>query len=66
MWAMEIRNRVETIAEPREAKLAGEENPCRIVRAEVLFGGSHGLDILFHGQRYQLRVTRSGKLILTK
>jgi hemin uptake protein HemP len=37
-----------------------------IIQADVLFGESNTLFIDLRGERYQLRRTRNGKLILTK
>ncbi|WP_240754686.1 hemin uptake protein HemP [Parasulfuritortus cantonensis] len=37
-----------------------------VIQAEALFQGRRVLIIEFRGEHYQLRQTRSGKLILTK
>ncbi|AKM31285.1 hypothetical protein AB870_15850 [Pandoraea faecigallinarum] len=38
----------------------------RVLTSDHLFQGTQCLNILHNGQTYQLRVTRYGKLILTK
>lgn len=35
-------------------------------RSETLFGGASEIRIEHRGERYSLRITRNGKLILTK
>lgn len=40
--------------------------PKRVVRSEDLFGAACEIVILHKGEEYRLRITRSGKLILTK
>ncbi|NTV96907.1 MAG: hemin uptake protein HemP [Thiobacillus sp.] len=42
------------------------EDPGTVVEAERLFKGGQVLVIEFRGERYRLRKTRNGKLILTK
>jgi len=37
-----------------------------VIRAETLFGESREIWIEYHGERYRLRITRRGKLILQK
>ncbi len=37
-----------------------------IIRAELLFQGSQEILIGHNGETYRLRITRNGKLILTK
>ena len=37
-----------------------------VLEAETLFGGSREIVIVHAGQRYRLRITQNGKLILTK
>lgn len=43
-----------------------QPEPERIVRAEELFRDRQELWIELHGERYRLRITRRGKLILQK
>lgn len=38
----------------------------RLIHAQQLFGQSRVVFIEYRGERYQLRQTRNGKLILTK
>ena len=38
----------------------------RTVRSEELMAGARGLVIVHNGETYHLRITRNGKLILTK
>ena len=40
--------------------------PPSPIPAECLFQGSHEIQISHQGERYRLRITRNGKLILTK
>ena len=47
-------------AEPSEPK------PTRRIRSSDLFGEAHEIQIEHAGETYRLRMTRSGKLILTK
>ncbi len=42
------------------------DQACRRVEAEALFAGAQVVEIAFRGERYFLRMTRAGKLILTK
>jgi hemin uptake protein HemP len=50
-----------------EANTSRQANPvARRVDARDLFRGSPIVLIEFQGERYQLRQTRAGKLILTK
>lgn len=51
-------------AHTADVAAAGATLPA--VPAEALFKGSPVLVIEFRGERYQLRKTRNGKLILTK
>ena len=46
--------------------LASGATPTRQVNSEALLGGSETLEIQHQGERYILRQTRAGKLILTK
>lgn len=45
---------------------ASEEGNQRIVRSDSLLQGQSHVLIAHHGETYQLRATRLGKLILTK
>ncbi len=58
-------NRDITQATPKPAQ---EEPPGapRVLLAHALFQGARTLVIELGGDRYQLRITRQGKLILTK
>lgn len=42
------------------------ENQPRVVPAESLFAGAREVMIELNGERYRLRITRRGKLILQK
>jgi hemin uptake protein HemP len=48
------------------AQLAGERPAERTLDTEALFAGATTVAIRHQGERYQLRITRQGKLILTK
>jgi len=52
---------------PKPSQEGGREPPKkRRVRAEELFGGASEIIIEHHGEEYRLRITKQGKLILTK
>jgi hemin uptake protein HemP len=44
---------------------ADETDPAR-VSVETLFDGAPEIRLMFRGAEYRLRITRNGKLILTK
>ena len=50
--------------QPERARSVGPQ-PLS-VDAATLFGGSREIIIVHNGERYRLRVTQNGKLILTK
>lgn len=52
------------MAEPHRSK--GDAAPPRSVTSETLLGGERELAIRHGDAEYRLRVTRAGKLILTK
>ena len=52
------RDRDETDEPPGEPEV--------VIRTEELFGGRREVWIEHHGERYRLRITRRGKLILQK
>lgn len=43
-----------------------EAAPPRTIRSEELMAGAREIVILHNGETYRLRITRNGKLILTK
>ena len=45
---------------------APEAKPCVVVQAKQLFGERREIVIEYEGERYKLRITRRGKLILQK
>lgn len=45
---------------------SSDSEPSRVLRATELFGGSREVWIEHDGERYRLRITRRGKLILQK
>ncbi|MDA8363211.1 MAG: hemin uptake protein HemP [Gammaproteobacteria bacterium] len=47
-------------------KRPGETETAPVVSASVLFGAARALAIEHNGERYVLRITRNGRLILTK
>jgi len=51
--------------ELHDAPEAANEPPP-VIRAESLFGERKEIWIEYHGERYRLRITRRGKLILQK
>ncbi|HEY7118174.1 MAG TPA: hemin uptake protein HemP [Tepidisphaeraceae bacterium] len=40
--------------------------PPRVVNSAELFGSANEVRVRHHGQEYRLRITKAGKLILTK
>ena len=50
----------------RAESLGMREDGLRILTSEKIFGSEQELIILHQQTRYRLRITRSGKLILTK
>lgn len=50
----------------RTASPEAQSAPGRAIDARTLFGQSNVVVIEYRGERYQLRQTRNGKLILTK
>ena len=51
---------------PRDEPAAAGPRPPRRVESVTLFQLDRELVIVHHGQEYRLRITKSGKLILTK
>ena len=51
--------------EPKDSAPRAPANPPMIA-SETLFGEGRQLIIVHHGERYVLRITRQGKLILNK
>lgn len=51
-------------AAPRATAVMNDTTPCH--DAELLTAGGNLARIVLHGQVYSLRITRAGKLILTK
>lgn len=50
----------------REEEAAARPGPPRRYSSRLLFDGSREVLILHGGEEYRLRITRAGKLILTK
>ena len=50
----------------RDATAETAKLPVPAIRAEALFGDSREIWIEYRGERYRLRITRRGKLILQK
>ena len=50
---------------PPVSKAAAPQEPLRKVASEALLGTNRELVILHNGREYRLRLTQSGKLILT-
>lgn len=53
-----------TNVRPMTTRRQPEDRPCHDAR--LLTEGGHEAEILLDGMRYVLRITRQGKLILTK
>lgn len=51
---------------PRVATTHARGNGPRVVESAALFGGASELRVLHGGHEYRLRVTRQGRLLLTK
>ncbi len=50
----------------REDDADASSEPLRTLTSDALLGGQRAIKIEHHGTHYMLRVTRGGKLILTK
>jgi hemin uptake protein HemP len=53
-------------APPTSPPANESKNPSRVVSAQELFAGEREICIEHEGERYVLRITRRGKLILQK
>jgi hemin uptake protein HemP len=51
---------------PRDEGAAAGPRPPRRVESGTIFQVDREVVIVHHGQEYRLRITKSGKLILTK
>ena len=56
----------EANGEPKDAAPAQAADPARTVRSRDLLGNLRVLRIEHNGEIYLLRITRNGRLILTK
>ncbi|HVV94407.1 MAG TPA: hemin uptake protein HemP [Hyphomicrobiales bacterium] len=61
-----IQDDVRKLADARPPAWRNPEAPPRTLTTTELFGTGQELIILHDGTRYRLRITRAGKLILTK
>ncbi len=50
----------------RDATAETAKLPVPVIQAEALFGDNREIWIEYHGERYRMRITRRGKLILQK
>jgi hemin uptake protein HemP len=57
-------NSTDTMARPPQA--AQDQQGMEIIPADRLLGAARAVVIEHRGERYELRLTRNGKLILTK
>ena len=66
LWATEMLP--PTSANALSAKASGPSGPApaRHVESQALFAGAQEVVIAHGGEQYRLRITRQGKLILTK
>lgn len=55
-----------SMQKPESGSANESKRPVRQLTAAEIFAGSKEVIIEHAGQRYRLRITRSGKLILTK
>jgi hemin uptake protein HemP len=55
-----------TVVEPRPARQPVDRDPRPVHDARALTSNGVDAEIVLDGQRYLLRITRQGKLILTK
>lgn len=53
-------------ASEKSAATAAGGSPVRVIDSAALFDGGNEVRVVHRGQEYRLRVTRQGKLILTK
>lgn len=51
---------------PLTLELERRDGPPGVIRAELLFRGGQEILIDHQGETYRLRITKNGKLILTK
>jgi len=52
-------------AQPSD-KPASPSHPAGVIATDALFRGNQEILISHHGEHYRLRITKNGKLILTK
>jgi len=50
----------------RRAVASPTPKPAKLIPSSSVFGGETEIGIEHHGELYRLRITRQGKLILTK
>lgn len=60
-WAMNDEKNLDLADESHDSR-----HPLPVVQAEQLFGDNREIVIELDGERYKLRITRRGKLILQK
>lgn len=51
---------------PRQAAAGTDAKPVKSLASSVVFNGETEIGIEHHGELYRLKITRQGKLILTK
>lgn len=51
---------------PRQATATPDTRPVKSLASSTVFNGATEIGIEHHGELYRLKITRQGKLILTK
>ena len=54
------------LSNPRPAPGARDTKPMKSLASSAVFNGATEIGIEHHGELYRLKITRQGKLILTK
>lgn len=55
-----------TLGGRRQAAASSDAKPVKSLVSSVVFNGATEIGIEHHGELYRLKITRQGKLILTK
>ncbi len=54
------------LSNPRQAPAKPDAKPAKSLTSSAVFNGATEIGIEHHGELYRLKITRQGKLILTK
>ena len=61
-----MSDEIDRAGQESEPEQKGESHPLTVVDTRKLFGDSREICIEHQGERYRLRITRKGRLILSK